>query len=112
MNPPIPHPVPDCLLTLAIPHALQEEMLDSLIQHPELAPGFTVLQAQGMGTHVALANPMEQVLGRARRVLVQVALQRARLPELIAALRRDLENPRIRYWVTPLLEFGDFGTVQ
>ena len=102
-------PAPDCLLTLALPRTLEEEVLDTLMAHPELAPGFTVLQGQGMGTHVELASAMEQVQGRARRVFVQVALAQARVPALIDALQEALENPKIAYWVVPLLAFGRFG---
>jgi hypothetical protein len=107
---PNPLPAPDCLLTLALPRALEEEVLDTLMAHPELASGFTVLQGQGMGTHVELASAMEQVQGRARRVFVQVALAQARVPALIEILQQALENPRITYWVVPLLAFGRFGT--
>ena len=57
---------PDCLLTLAVPQALEEEILDLLWAHPEMVPGFTVLHGQGMGAHVALTSSMEQVqIGRA-----------------------------------------------
>ena len=102
-------PQPDCLLTLAVPQALEEEILDVLWAHPELVPGFTVLHGQGRGAHVALASSMEQVQGRARRVLVQVALQQAQLPTLIGTLQQALPNPQIAYWVVPLLDFGRFG---
>ncbi|MBP8205174.1 MAG: DUF3240 family protein [Giesbergeria sp.] len=109
MNSMASRPQPDCLLTLAVPQTLEEEILDVLWAHPELVPGFTVLHGQGMGAHVALASSMEQVQGRARRVLVQVALQQAQLPTLIGALKQALPNPQIAYWVVPLLEFGRFG---
>lgn len=100
---------PDCLLTLALPRTLEEEVLDTLMAHPELAPGFTVLQGQGMGANVVLASAMEKVQGRARRVFVQVALAQSRVPVLIETLQQALENPKITYWVVPLLAFGRFG---
>lgn len=104
-------PQPDCLLTLAVPQALEEEILDALLALPEQVPGFTVLRGQGMGAHVALPSTMEQVQGRARRVLVQVALQQAHLPELLTTLRQALPSPQIAYWVVPLLAFGRMGDV-
>ena len=52
---------PDCLLTLAVPKALEEEILDALLSLPTLAPGFTVVPGQGIGRHVELASTMEQV---------------------------------------------------
>jgi len=112
MTPLTPVLAPDCLLTLALPRALEEEVLDALMAHPELAVGFTVLHGQGMGAHVELASAMERVQGRARRVLVQVALSQTRLPALIDTLSVALENPRITYWVVPLLAFGRLGVAR
>ena len=100
---------PDCLLTLALPRALEEEVLDTLRSHPELARGFTVLHGQGMGTHVALATAMEQVQGRARRVFVQVALTRRQAQALLRALHEALPRARMAYWIVPLLGFGHVG---
>jgi len=102
------HP-PDCLLTLAVPQALEEEILDALLALPTLAPGFTVLRGQGIGGHVELTSTMEQVQGRARRVMVQVAMEKTHVQNLIDTLRVALPSPQIAYWVVPLLTFGRFG---
>jgi len=106
---PVPRPTPDCLLTLAVPQALEEEILDALLALPALAPGFTVVRGQGIGGHVELASTMEQVQGRARRVLVQVAMEQAQVQPLIDTLRAALPSPQVAYWVVPLLTFGRFG---
>lgn len=100
---------PDCLLTLAVPKALEEEILDALLSLPTLAPGFTVVPGQGIGRHVELASTMEQVQGRARRVLVQVAMEQAQVQPLIDTLRAALSSPQVAYWVVPLLTFGRLG---
>lgn len=102
-------PPPDCMLTLSLPRPLEEEVLDHLMAHPDLAPGFTLWQGQGMGTRVELTSAMEQVQGRARRVFVQVALPRQHVSALLDALRVELGNAGIAYWVTPLLAFGRLG---
>ncbi len=102
-------PSPDCVLTLSLPRALEEEVLDHLMAHPDLATGFTLWQGQGMGTRVELTSAMEQVQGRARRVFVQVALSRQHVPALLGALRAELGSAGITYWVTPLLAFGRLG---
>ena len=102
-------PQPDCLLTLAVPQALEEEILDLLWAHPEMVSGFTLLHGQGMGTHVALASAMEQVQGRARQVFVQVALTRAQAHALLRALHEALPRARMAYWIVPLLDFGHVG---
>jgi len=100
---------PDSLLTLVVPSALEEDLLDLLRGQPHLAPGFTLLPAQGMGAHIHLASSMEQVQGRARRVLVQLVLVQAQIEPLIALLRQALPTPQITYWATPLLAFGRLG---
>jgi len=109
MTLPCPSPSPDCLLHIAIPKALEEEMLDLLAAQAALVPGFTVIQAQGVGVDVELATTLEQVQGRARRVLLQIALGRDCLAPLLAVLRQALPSPQIAYWVVPLLDFGHFA---
>jgi len=104
-----PFPRPDCLLNLACPKALEEEMLDVLATQAALVPGFTVIQAQGVGANVELVTTLEQVQGRARRVLLQIALARSSLAPLLATLRQALPSPQIAYWVVPLLDFGHFA---
>ena len=100
---------PDCLFTLSLPSALEEEILDTFMTHPDLARGFTVLKAQGMGLHVELASAMERVQGRAQRVVVQVAMEYEKVDALIAILQKTFNSPQITYWVVPLLEFGKLG---
>ena len=100
---------PDALLTLSLPSALEEEILDALMNQPDLARGFTVLKAQGMGLHVELASAMERVQGRAQRVVVQVAMEYEKVDALIAILQKTFNSPQITYWVVPLLEFGKLG---
>lgn len=103
------HLPPDCLLTLIVPSALEEDLLDLLRGQPRLAPGFTLIPAQGMGSHIHLATSMEQVRGRAQRVLVQLALAQAQITPLIELLRQAFPTPQIAYWATPLLAFGRLG---
>ena len=102
---------PDCLLTLAVPAALEEDVLDLLRTLPHMAPGFNLVAAQGMGAHIHLASSMEQVQGRARRVLVQLAIVQTQVEPLIDALRKALPTPQIAYWAAPLLAFGRLGSL-
>ncbi len=97
---------PDCLLTITLPSSLEEEVLDVLMIHPDLAQGFTVLKVQGMGLHVELTSAIERVQGRAQRVMVQVAMEYYKVDTLIAVLHETLNSPQIIYWAVPLLEFG------
>ena len=96
----------DCLLTLAVPHALEEALLDLLEDCPELRGGYSVIPAQGLGPGAALHTAMEQVQGRARRVLVQAVILQSELDALLARLRAQLPSGEVSYWVVPLLAQG------
>ena len=96
----------DAMLTLALPVALEEDLLDFLLLHPQWAAGFTVVDAQGMGNGANLLSAMEQVQGRSRGRLVFVAGVDAQLRELLAALASALPSRDITYWISPLSAFG------
>lgn len=100
---------PYCLLTLALPLAREEALLDLLQDCPELAHGYSVLPAQGLGAGAVLATVMEQVQGRARRVLVQAVLRQADLAPLLGRLRVQLNTPDVQYWAAPVLATGNLG---
>lgn len=97
------------LLTLALPQALEEEMLDLLRANHDLVPGFSVVPAQGVGAGASLTTAMENVQGRARRVLVQAVMREADLDPLLARLRQALDTPGVFYWAVPLLASGRLG---
>lgn len=96
----------DALLTLAIPVALEEDVLDFLLRHPGWAGGFSVVDAEGMGQGASLLSAMEKVQGRARRKLVLIAGAEAGLRLLVAALGRELRNRDVAWWIAPLIAFG------
>lgn len=96
----------DCLLTLALPLALEEEMLDLLRQQQDLVPGFSVTQGHGIGGHAPLTTAMEQVQGRARRVFVHMVMRSSDVTPLVVRLREVLQSPQVFYWAVPLQAFG------
>lgn len=102
-----PDPCPcDAMLTLAMPAALEEDVLECLLLHPAWAAGFSVLEAQGMGPGAAYPSSLEQVMGRGRRKLVLVAGMDADLRLLVKALAARLPRPDIAYWISPVLCHG------
>jgi hypothetical protein len=96
----------DALLTLAIPAALEEALIDFLLLHPEWASSFSVVDADGMGQGASLLSAMEKVQGRCRRKLVLIVAVEAHLHLLIHALRQEIHNPEVAYWIMPLSAFG------
>ena len=102
-------PDPDCLLTLALPSALEADITDALQALPATGSGLTRRRGHGHGAQARLATPMEQVQGRANRVFVQLALPEAAVAGLLQVLRTALPSPEIAYWVVPLRQFGRFA---
>ena len=100
----------DCLLTLALPLALEDEVLDLLREQRDLVPGFSVVLGQGVGSGASLSTAMEQVQGRARRVLVYAVMHEADVTALVQRLGATLKSPGVFYWAVPLLASGRFGS--
>lgn len=96
----------DCLLTLVLPRALEQDVLDLLHQQPDLVPGFSVIHGHGIGVHAPLTTAMEQVQGRARRVFVHMAMRSGDVAPLVARLREVLQSPQVFYWAVPLQSCG------
>jgi len=96
----------NCLLTLSIPLALEDEVLDLLLAHPGLADGFSVTLTEAFGHDVALPSVMEQIRGRAKRCEVDLMLPRSGVDEVLRELRRACPNPSIHYRVTAIEQQG------
>ena len=100
---------PDCCLTLFFSKALEEDMIDHLLDHPELACGFTTYEVEGHGQVAVYHSVNEQVRGRARRVKMEVAMEQEDAQTLIAHFKETLPSRDIVYWITPINEFGRFA---
>ena len=96
----------DALLTLAIPVTLEDDVLNFLLQHPQWAGGFSMVDADGMGQGASLMSTMEKVQGRARLTLVLIAGVDADLRQLVTALGREIRNRDVAWWIAPLVAFG------
>jgi Protein of unknown function (DUF3240) len=95
-----------CLLTIALPTSLQEEVLDLLHSHTDVVQGFTVVPGHGMGQGASLTTMMERVEGRARRALIYVVMNQADVDVLLLRMRGTLQSKEVFYWAVPLLASG------
>ncbi|MCC7547227.1 MAG: DUF3240 family protein [Burkholderiales bacterium] len=100
---------PDCCLTLSFPHALEEHIVDHLLDHPEWVDGFSTVQIEGHGRMHEESTAAELVRGRAGRRYAQLVLEHDDARVLLDQLRADLPSDEIAYWITPVLEFGRFA---
>ena len=99
---------PDCCLTLIVPKALEENLVDLLLEHEALADGFTASGVEGHGRNVVYQSSAEQVRGRAHQVKMQIIMRHADAQTLLHDIKQALPRANIVYYVTPLAEFGSF----
>lgn len=93
-------------LTLLCPPAIEEKLLDLLLMS-SITTVFTSAPTAAHGIAHEDLNQMEQVLGRAQAVQVQVIVSDADKATLLETLRQQFSKTGLRYWVTPVLESGD-----
>lgn len=93
------------LLTLVAPTYLKDELLEVLLEHPELASGFTVSQAEGHGTKLAYRTLADQVRGREDRVRIECVAESSNVPALQGLIKGKFPNCNIVCWVAPVMEF-------
>ncbi|MBL8480735.1 MAG: DUF3240 family protein [Rhodocyclaceae bacterium] len=99
----------EILLTLVVPSDTARQIVDLLLEHPELVQGFGSCEIAGHGSAVRLVAPAELVSGHAPRVQIQTVGQAAQLRELLDILRRSYPRANIFYWMVPALEAGRIG---
>jgi len=99
----------NCRLSMVFPVALEENIIDHLLEHPELASGFTTVEVEGHGQGSVYRSASEQVRGRARRVKMEVVMNSEDAKELVAHLKEALPTREIAYWIGPVHEFGRFA---
>jgi hypothetical protein len=96
----------DCLLTLALPDSLEEEVLDHLASVPQWVRGFSIMRAEGFGAGAKLRSSMEQVRGRSRRYLIQMLMRNENVAPLVESLRSRFTSDEMAWWTVPLTGFG------
>ncbi len=99
----------NCLLTIVVPKALEEQLIDQLLERPDWVVGFTSYRVEGHGSAVKHHSLAEEVRGRSARLQVQMVMNTDDADLLIRQLRIDLPNPEVVYWKALIAEFGDFA---
>jgi hypothetical protein len=94
------------VLTLVMPVDVEDALLETLLEHPDLAPGFTSQQVEGHGQRVSFIGTAEHVRGRAAYSRVQMVVPRADADTLLALLRERFATSRVFFWIVPALAGG------
>jgi hypothetical protein len=104
-----PSSVTRVVVTLNVPPALEERIVDWLLERDDL-PGFTTYPAHGHSSHPGRRLSLaEQVSGRQKRVEFRVEIAASAVEGLIAELRSIAPAADIYYFVVPVLESGHLG---
>ncbi len=98
----------DALLKLVLPVALEETVVDHLLEHPEWVGPFLTRRGEGHGAPERIASAAERVRGRAELVELEILMAMGDVPKLVAHLREDLGNADIVWWVTRVEDGGAF----
>ena len=93
-------------LVLVCPPEIEEKLLDTLlvIAGDEV---FTSTPTFGHGTAHGDMASLEQVMGRARSVRVEILVTEEEMAKLLQALRTSLAGTGLRYWALPLAAEGE-----
>jgi hypothetical protein len=94
------------LLIIIAPAQLKDELLELLGEHPDLASGFTVSQAEGHGPDLAFQTLTDQVRGRVDRIRVECVIESANVSALRGEIKQKLSGSNIVCWTVPVMEFG------
>lgn len=95
------------LLTLMVPHELEEAVADALLARPDLTAGFSSMAAEGLGSSIQLVEVDELVCGHVRRKrLDTVCSSRERADAILALLCEQFSGANLYYWLTPVLAHG------
>lgn len=97
---------PDVCLTLVIPPALEDALVDFLLARSETVGHFTSGPVDAHGGDISYGSTAEQVRGRARRLRLQALMVNADVHRLLDELRTQLPGADIYFWTAPLLQAG------
>lgn len=97
----------DLCLTLLCPSAVEEKLLDVLLMLPSVTI-FTSAPTSAHGLQAARLSETEQVLGRAFSTQIQVVFAIADKETVFAAIQDEFSGAGLRYWLTPVIEAGEF----
>lgn len=94
------------VLTLVMPVEVEDALLEALLEHPELAPGFTSHRVEGLGQRVTFIGTAEHVRGSAAHCRVQLVIPRDDAERLLDILRSRFATSRVFFWMVPVLASG------
>ena len=94
------------VLSIVMPMDIEDALIETLLEHPRLAPGFTTTKVEGHGERVIFTGTAEHVRGRAAYCRVEMVLARSDADALLVILRERFASARVFFWMVPALASG------
>lgn len=95
----------EALLTLVMPPALSDLMVDWLLEQSEVV-GFISLPVNGHGGEEHAMSAAEKVAGYTKGWMIQTHMPQKKACELLTRLEKSFAGSEIHYWMTPLIVGG------
>ena len=97
-------------LVIVCPREVEENITEAFLDASPALPGFTSFEANGHGHDFAAASAREHVLGHVARCCLWIILTEPEVGHALDVLRGATRNPRVTYWIEPVLEFGHLSS--
>jgi hypothetical protein len=93
------------LLTLVIPPALEDVLVDWLLSQPSVQ-AFTSQPVYGHSNRPDGLSHAEQVSGRKKKIRFELHLPEQDLHVILGELKKEFPERNIHYWILPLFDAG------
>ncbi|MGE5089772.1 MAG: DUF3240 family protein [Candidatus Levyibacteriota bacterium] len=93
-------------LLLECSPALEDALVECLLENDPPLPGFTVQHGDGHGSDFEHASLRERVRGRIARSVLSMVLPAERVAEVLAQLRARLAGADVRWITQPVHDHG------
>jgi len=97
----------NCCLKLVLPRALETQLIDCLLQHPQWVGPFITRYVEGHGDPESIESPAEQVRGCAARLEIEILMDADHVADLLRQLRAELPSRDVVWWVIPVTGVGN-----
>ncbi len=95
-----------CKLTLVYPIAVEDRIVELLMESEPPVRGFTTWAAEGHGHDFAQASLHERVRGRVSRGVLVAVMMRDRAEKLLSEIEQKAPLNHLAFWIEPILGFG------
>ncbi|MDG0898671.1 DUF3240 family protein [Pseudomonas sp. GD03721] len=95
-------------LTLLCPPSLEEKLIDQLLVTAGTQV-FTSTPVAAHGLSTSALDPVEQVMGRARAVQIQLVVDQDHVMHLLDILREQFPRTGLRFWTAQINLIGELA---